>query len=264
MTHLDLRKLIYLSLTMMTIACSVSEKPTYYINDTLLREYQGGDKLSYTVLDDSSKLKTYSVTLESREEFEPINTSSTVNLLFEQQNTSDNFVSPFIPLLYEQNAEGDLFIKAVSSSGEILWLTDSDNTLNEEIFYPADISQLQTNQSFTKKLIHCNDDKECTNAGQFELHYLQLLETETVETPYAIFEAYKIKLSMEVTINITENASDTKFYSFQGFQWIYPPLGVIDFVYDNVRREVQSSVLIGDLSATNISLAESLKINVDP
>ena len=229
-------------------ACSIEEKPQYYLNDAPLRIFQGGDKLTYSVLD--STISNYVNTLTSEDKFLP--NDNTIELLFELQETNGNTSPPLAPQYFQQNDNGDLIIKAIGNSGEVLWLVDDNDDVVDEILYPSDITTLSTENSFTRKLLRCDENNnECFNAGTYTLHNLQFIKTETIETDYAFFESYKMNISIEIEIVDALQAGNFKSHTFIATQWFYPLLGVIKYVDNNN--------VIGNLSQTNISISDTYK-----
>ena len=246
-------------LLLLITACSIEDKPHYLLKDNNLRIYEGGDSLSYSILDASTsddRTGIYNITFLNKDEIEP--NTNIANLLFEQQVENGNFTTPFLPQYFSQNEQGDLILKAVGNSGDILWLLDSNESETGETLYPNDISAMIAANSFTKELQRCDENNECVDAGQYKLLTLEFTGTETVTTPYADFETFAINISTELTIFDAEQAGDSKSYLLSGTQWIYPQLGVVKFVYD-VTNFTGSSTLIGTLSNTNISIPASYK-----
>jgi len=256
MAHIKTK--LFLLLLLIT-GCSVEEKPHYLIKDSNLRIYEGGDSLSYSILDASTsddRTGIYNITLLNKDEIEP--NTDIANLLFEQQEGNGNFTTPFLPQYFLQNEQGDLILKAFGNGGDILWLLDSNESETGEMLYPIDISTMIGANSFTKELQRCDENNECVDAGQYKLLNLEFTGTETITTPYADFEAYAINISTELTIFDAEQAGDSKSYTLSGTQWIFPQLGVVKFVYDAINF-TGSSTLIGTLSNTNISISETYK-----
>jgi len=253
------KSVLYLLLITSITACSIEEKPHYLLKDTSLITYQGGDSLSYSILDASAnddRTGIYKITLLNKDEIEP--NTNIANLLFEEQVESGNFTTPFLPQYFSQNNQGDLILKAIGNSGDILWLLDSDDTQTGETLYPSDISSMVATNSFTKKLQRCDENNDCVDAGQYKLLELEFTGIETATTPYADFEAYAINISTELNIFDIEQAGNSKSYLLSGTQWIYPQLGVVKFVYE-VNNFTGISTLIGTLSNTNISIPETHK-----
>lgn len=240
-------------------ACSVEEKPYYLLKDSKLRFYEGGDSLSYSILDASAnddRTGVYNITFINKDEIEP--NANIANLLFEQQTENGNFTTLFLPQYFLQNNEGDLILKAIGNSGDILWLLESNDTETGKTLYPGDISTLTGTNSFTTTLQRCDENNECINAGQYKLLNLEFTGSESITTPYADFDAYAINISTELTVFDAEQAGDSKSYLLSGTQWIYPPLGIVKFVYE-VTNFTGNSTLIGTLSNTNISIPDTYK-----
>jgi len=237
-------------------ACEVVEKPQYFINDAPLRLFQSGDKVNYAVLDNT--IFDYSITLTQKNEPSPDN-NETLALLFEEQVVSDSATMPFLPQYYQQNSEGDLILKALGNGGEILWLVDGNDNEVNEILFPSDIKSLSTANNFNRKLLRCDQDQVCNNAGHYNLSNMSFIGTETAETAYANFEAYKLDVSVEIEILDAEQAGASKNYVFTGTAWIHPLIGIVKFLY-NTSTPSNSSLLVGPLSNTNISIDESFKI----
>lgn len=251
-----------LLLCILLYSCAAEEKPHYFLNNTSLRLYEGGDSLSYSVLEVSNNgdhTGTYRLSLLNRDEFAPPNNSK-IELFFEEQTKIGNISIPFLPQFYSQNAQGDLFLEAISNSGDILWLLDSNETVTGNLFYPNEITTLSTTLSFTKKLQRCDENNDCVDAGQYKLTNLALERSETISTSYAKFEAYLINIDAELLIFDADQAGSSQSYSFSGSQWFYPPLGVVKFVYD-VNNFKGNTTLIGSLNNTNISIDDLLKAN---
>ncbi|HFE39459.1 MAG TPA: hypothetical protein ENK06_13775, partial [Gammaproteobacteria bacterium] len=122
-------------------ACAIEEKPQYYINGASLRNYQGGDLLTYTVFDTGQEdgQGKYNITLLSRDKSPPIN-NETLNLLFESVQKTGNFTEPFLPQYFSQGDDGALRLEAIANGEDVLWLLDSEETKTGDILYPADLS----------------------------------------------------------------------------------------------------------------------------
>jgi len=245
-----------LFLLIFATACSIEDKPHYLINDSELRDYQGGDRLTYFVLDAGALSDTtgnFNVTLESRDASAP-NADETVALLFETQTSQGEITPPFAPQYFSQNEQGELVLEAIASGEDILWLLDDSKPETGEVLYPSDISTLAESYSFSKKLQRCDENKFCLDAGRYRLRSLTLLGKETTSTPYADFEAFKIGIEIDLSIIDTTQAGAQKNTTLSGTQWIYPLLGVVKFVYNT-----GTSTLIGNLTSTNISIDDSFK-----
>jgi len=238
-------------------ACSEQEKPQYNLADSTLRFFEGGDQLTYTVLQtatNNESLSEYSLKLESSDLFDANN--NTLDTFKEIHTGSGNFNPPFISRYFSQNEEGDWIIQAINSEGNVLWLLDENNEPAGQTYYLNNLANTPESYSFDKNLFIC-DNTNCENSGNITFSY-DLVGTENISTPYADFEAYEFDISL--TINITANSisSTSRLYVLDGREWIYPPLGVVKHDYD-VLDEAQSYNLIGHLSQTNISISSELK-----
>lgn len=247
MTRVFFALALFISVT----ACSVEDKPHYLILDDELRLYEGGDKLTYTTLDtttENDNAGSYALSLVSNDVFHP-DDNTVLSLLLEQQTKNGNFTLPFIPQFLSQNA-GALTVEALSHSDDVLWLVDENENKSAAELYPEHIETLSELASINRSLLRCDEERICREAGQYT-HSLHLIQRETITTPYATFETYKLEISLDIFVFNTEQGGNQHNYHLTGTQWLYPPLGIVKFFYN--------SKLIGVLSDTNISIDEKYK-----
>jgi len=248
------KKFFYLFIFLLLSACANTEKPSYILTNSELHQYRNGDNLRYGLLNLSSAADargTLTYTFESRDLFTPAN--NFLSVFFLKTDTDGNVNFPFVNTYFTQTEDGNLTLEAYSESDKAYWLIEQGNTTTGEVFYNSPLSDISEKTVIDMPLQNCPTDISidiCTVSGSTRVD-LTPLGTETVDTDYAKFEAYKFNIDW--TVN-----TDSKLYLISGTQWVYPPLGVVKFNY-TITTELGSNTLIGTLTATNIKIPAANK-----
>lgn len=240
------------------LGCTPVDKPEYILGDSILHMFEGGDQLSYSVLQDSvnGELATQiSLTFENDVLLDPHNNS--VNFLKEVHSGINNFTPPFISRYFTQSEQGNILLHAFNIQSNTYWLIDENtNNLVSPINYYGDMANTPSTYSISQKLQLCDGDI-CEISGIMTFSQ-KLVGTENISTPYAEFEAYQLEVSLTVSINAGNLSNNSLLYIQEGSEWIYPPLGVVKYNYD-ILNETSSFNLIGHLTKTNIPISSDLK-----
>ncbi len=239
-------------------ACDQHLKPHYILDNSPIYQYQGGDQLRYSVLDDSSisgegALGFYSLEFIDTTQLHP---TASFQTLHESFSAIENFSPPFVTRHVSYNDEGDMELTAITTGGEVFWLSEEGVT-SSSILYFAQTEETPQTYTTSRTLQICNANS-CENSGEITIKYAYK-GSELAKTSYADFDTHVIGIN--IAINIIQNAlsTTTKLYTLSGTEWIYPPLGVVKYEYDVTNNTDQVSLrLIGHLSQTNISIPESL------
>jgi len=253
---MPMNKPLLFIIAILLTACDQHTKPHYILDDSPIYHYQGGDQLRYNVLDISSNsgedtLGVYSLNFNNTTQLRPSASFQTVDDSF---SSNENFSPPFITRHITYNNEGDMELTAITTGGELFWLTE-DKVTSSAILYFAHTEETPKSYSTSRTLQSC-DANNCENSGEITVEYAYK-GSELAKTPYADFDTHIISVNIE--INITPNAlsSTDKLYRLSGTEWVYPLLGVVKYEYD-VTNGFDQLRLIGHLSQTNINIPEAL------
>lgn len=242
----------FIFISLLLTACAETTKPHYILTDSKLHQYQGGDKLSYGILelsDTSDNAGVLTFTFESTDLTSPSN--QTLNALVRNTDTSENISFPFATPNFTQTESHNLILESYTESGNTYWLAEDNNSTTGVEIYPSPISDFVEQRITNAPLINC-ENTNCVDAGDTSI-VLTPMGMETIETDYAKFDAYKFKIEWTATIQNQDLSATLKTYQLRGTQWIYPSLGVVKFNY-TIIDEFSNNTLIGSLSATNINI----------
>jgi len=242
-------------ITILFSACASEDKPYYKLDGAETHNLQSGDSVLFSVSVGES-ISEYSMALESSTQQKPDDTS--INLFLQKSSSSSNISRFFPPLYLSQNESGDIILHAIGNAGDILWLRNAGDNYDGYTLYFSDLNSMPNPYSFTASLQRCNGS-DCSAAGEITLN-ITLVESKKTEAFYADFDAYEILIERSIVIS-AEDSAQTSNYFLKGNQFIYPPIGLIKFVYERLSKdfETQNQTIVGSLSNTNISIPDSLK-----
>ncbi|MDH5256776.1 MAG: hypothetical protein OEX07_02170 [Gammaproteobacteria bacterium] len=259
---MNYRYFAILSASILISACAKSETPHYILTDSELHQYQGGDRLSYAVLALTNNTDTPGVlirTFESVDLSMPDSNQTLAALI--QTEVAGSISLPFATPYFTQTENGNLILEAYSESGKTYWLTESKSAPTGKLFYTSPLSEMTESSSTSSPLLVCDSDNQsCENGGDTTIQLTPRI-TETIETEYAKFDAYKFNINWTASVLNIDQSGDSKSYSLSGSQWIYPPLGVVRFEYSIQTQQGDITTYIGTLSATNIKIPDANKLD---
>jgi len=247
---------LWLFLTQL-VACGNNEIPSYILTDSQLHTYQGGDRLSYSVLSVSSTSDATGIlnlTFENADVLTPDN--QTLATFVRNQETLGNISVNFATPYFTQTENADLILQAYSEAGKTYWLAESQNAETGKTFYSSPLTDITEQVTISSQLLLC-ENTICNNAGNTSVE-LTPLGKETIETDYAKFETHKMFISWSVTLQNDDQSATLSTYNLTGTQWVFPPLGVVKFDY-RLESTFTNDQLIGVLNATNINIPSANK-----
>jgi len=236
-------------------ACENSVKPHYILTDSQLHQYKDGDALTYGVINlNSDATGTLTHTFNAVDLATPVDDNETLRVISRNTRIEGDMRFTFpIPYFTPAN-DGSLALDAYSESGTTFWLSINGTATANAEFYPSPLSELIEQTSVNRQLFTYIDFQR--RVGGSTSIRISPLGTETVETNYARFETYKINIDWSVTTN---NDVEQKMYRLSGYQWVYPPLGVVMFEY-NIESPQNNNAIFASLSSTNIKIANENKM----
>ncbi len=260
MRRLFTRVLAALAIPLLSHCGTVTQKPVYLLDTSLLRAFQPGDRLVYATV--GWRTTTFVQDIEGSASITWSSSSETVYpgsnqsitdeglLAREQFDLGAGRASESIDYHYWQDEQGSLYLYAIGLGGSLFWIMPAGgDTPGVELLRSPLPGESPFNVAFDVYLCEQNN---CFRVGRGEQEQVyEGIEQQT--TPYADFEAYRYGYRFS-----TESLDPTRFdndpiATVSGTRWYHPRLGVVKFVFNRNATE-ESLEFTASLSTTSIAL----------
>jgi len=252
---MPINKSLFFFIAFLLTACDQHLKPHYILDDSPIYQYQGGDTLSYNVLDDSSSLerdtlKDYTLNFSDAN----LHPTEDIKTIQESFGSNSNFNPPFLSRHILYNDIGNMELAAITTGGETFWLTEN-GILSGAVLYFAQIDNTPE-QLNTRRILQTCNEFDCENSGEITIIH-GYRGVELAKTPYADFDTHHISIAIQLTITPNNLSDISMVYDLSGSEWVYPPLGVVKHDY-RVNNDNVLTFPLGHLSQTNINIPDTL------